>query len=145
MDLDSKMTQRVKGTTRMLKVIVLIAVVGGASMGVYLFLTYPRSVVNFPVSFTIGAGVERRTFTVPIFHELIQVKVVVNNGNLLWTATILQHGDVLWSHAAHQGGQTTYQSNWIRLPSGDYNFTFATAGIGSLDAEIQVTSKGGLW
>jgi hypothetical protein len=145
MDLDSKMTEQVKGKTRMLKVIALIAIIGGASIGIYMFLTYPRSVVTFPVSFTIGADAERRKFAVPILHELIQVEVVVNNGNLLWTASILQHGDIRWTHAAHQGGQTTYQSGWVRLPSGDYNFTFATAGIGSLDAEISVTSKGGLW
>jgi hypothetical protein len=145
MVLDSKMTQRVKGTTRTLKVLALIVIVGGASIGIFMFLTYPRSVVNFPVSFTIGADVERRKFSVPILHEFIQVEVAVNSGNLLWTASILQHDDILWSHAAHQGDQTTYQSGWIRLPSGDYNFTFATAGIGSLDAEIQVTSKGGLW
>lgn len=139
------MTQRIKGMTRALMVVVLIIIIGGAGIGLYTFLTYPRSVVNSTVSFTIGADVERREFSVPILHETVQVEVVVNNGNLLWTANILQHGDVLWSHVAHQGEQTTYRSDWVRLPSGDYNFTFATAGIGSLDVEIQVTSKGGFW
>ncbi len=110
-----------------------------------MFLTSPRSVVNFPVSFTIGADVERMEFNVPIFHDSVQIKVIVDNGNLLWTASILRQDNVLWSHAAHQGGQTTYSSDWVQLPSGDYNFTFATAGIGSLDAEILVTSKGGFW
>lgn len=131
--------------TRLLMVVVLIIIIGGAGFGLYIFLTYPRSVVNFPVSFTIGADVEHREFSVPILHEIVQVEVVVNTGNLLWTASILQNGDVLWSHAAHQGGQTTYRSDWVRLPSGNYNFTFVTAGIGTLDAEIQVTSKGGFW
>lgn len=145
LDLVGMMTKRIKGMTRSLMVVVLIIIIIGACIGLYTVLTYPRSAVNFTVSFTIGADVERREFSVPILHETVQVEVVVNNGNLLWTANILQHSDVLWSHAAHQGGQTTYQSDWIRLPSGDYNFTFATAGIGSLDAEIQVTSKGGFW
>lgn len=114
-------------------------------MGLFLLLTFPKSAVSFTVSFTIGADVERREFSVPVLHSSAQVEVIVNSGNLLWTARIQQQEDVLWSHTAHQGGQTTYQSEWISLPSGNYNFTFATAGIGSLDAEIKVTSKGGIW
>ncbi len=139
------MAKQVKGIARVLLVIVLIIIIGGAVAGLYMVLAYPRSVVSFPVSFTIGADIERKEFSVPIFHETVQVQVIVNNGNLLWTASILQENAVLWSHAAHQGGQTTYQSDWVQLPSGSYNFTFATAGIGSLEAEIKVTSKGGFW
>jgi hypothetical protein len=144
-DLVGIMTGNVMGMSRALKVIVLVIIVGVASTGLYLLLTFPKSVVSFPVSFTIGADVERREFSVPILHEWVQVEVVVNSGNLLWTAKILQQDDVLWNHNAHQGDQTTYRSEWVRLQSGDYNFTFATAGIGSLDAEIRVTSKGGSW
>ncbi|UCE96311.1 MAG: hypothetical protein JSV51_01500 [Candidatus Bathyarchaeota archaeon] len=137
--------QRIKGMTRVLMPVVLIVIIGSAGIGLYLFLTYPRSVVNFTVSFTIGADVERREFSVPILHETVQVEVVVNSGNLLWTASILRCSAGLWSHAAHQGGQTTYRSDWILLPNGNYNFTFATAGVGTLDAEIRVISKGGFW
>jgi len=139
------MTGNVRGISRALKVIVLIIIVAVAAASLYLLLTFPKSVVSFPVSFTIGADVEHKEFSVPILHEWVQVEVVVNSGNLLWTAKILQQDDVLWNHNAHQGDQTTYRSDWVRLQSGDYNFTFATAGIGSLDAEIKVTSKGGFW
>ena len=45
----------------------------------------------------------------------------------------------------HKGGKTTYISEWIQIHSGHYNFTFATAGLGTLSAEIRVTSKGGFW
>jgi hypothetical protein len=139
------MRKNAKGKSRTLMVVVFIIIVGAASTSLYSLLTFPKSVVGFPVSFTIGADVERREFSVPILQEWVQVEVIVNSGNLLWTAKILRHDDILWSHNAHQGGQTTYRSEWIRLQSGNYNFTFATAGIGSLDAEIKVTSKGGFW
>ncbi len=145
LDLVSIMTVNVKGVSRALKVIVLIVIVAVASASLYLLLTFPKSVVSFPVSFTIGADFERKEFNVPILHEWVQVEVVVNSGNLLWTAKILQQDNTLWTHNAHQGDQTTYRSEWTRLQSGNYNFTFATAGIGSLDAEIKVTSKGGSW
>ena len=139
------MTGNVRGISRALKVIVLIIIVAVAAASLYLLLTFPKSVVSFPVSFTIGADVERKEFSVPILHERVQVEVIVNSGNLLWTAKILQQDNTLWNHNAHQGDQTTYRGDWVRLQSGDYNFTFATAGIGSLDAEIKVTSKGGSW
>lgn len=111
----------------------------------YFALTYPRVLVNFSVSFTIGADVRRVEFEVPFLHEYVKVEVFVHSGNALWTAKILIGDDVLWNHVASQGGQTTYSSRWIRLSSGSYNFTFATAGIGSLEAEIKLTSKGGFW
>lgn len=111
----------------------------------YFTLTYPRVLVNFSVSFTIGADVRRMEFEVPFLHERVKVEVSVYSGNALWTAKILSGDDVLWNQAASQGGQTTYSSEWIRLPSGRYNFTFATAGMSSLEAEIKLTSKGGFW
>jgi len=127
------MTRNARGMSRALKVIALVIIVGVASASLYLLLTFPKSVVSY------------KEFSVPILHEWVQVEVIVNSGNLLWTAKILQQDNVLWNHNAHQGDQTTYRSDWVRLQSGDYNFTFATAGIGSLDAEIKVTSKGGSW
>lgn len=111
----------------------------------YSALTYSRVLVDFPVSFTIGADARNVEFEVPFLHEYVKVEVYVRNGNSLWTAKILSGEDVLWSHTTTQRGQTTYSSEWLRLPSGRYNFTFATAGIGSLEAEIKLTSKGGFW
>lgn len=131
--------------TKALKPVVLIVIAVVAVFAVYAAVTFPTTVLNFPVSFTVGADVERREFDVPILHGWVQVEVVVNSGTLLWTAKILNQDNVLWGHSAHQGGQTTYQSGWIELSSGYYNFTFVTAGLGSLEAEIKVSSKGGFW
>ena len=132
-------------TSKVLMVSVLIAVVVVAGLGVYAALTYPRIVVSFPVSFTVGADVENREFDMPLLHGWVQVEVAVISGTALWSAKIVCQDGVVWSHAAHQAGQTVYRSGWIELPSGHYNFTLATAGLGSLEAEIKVTSKGGFW
>lgn len=137
--------RNVQGMSTALLAFVAIIVIGGATVGLYVLFTAPRSIASLTVSFGTVLDVERREFSVPILHDTVQVEVVVNSGNLLWTASILQQEDVLWTHAAHQGGQMTYQSPWVQLPSGNYNLTFATAGIGSLDVEIKVTSKGGVW
>jgi hypothetical protein len=126
-------------------VVLMVAALAVTSLGTYAALTFPRSVVSFPVSFTIGAEVEQREFEVPAMHEWVEVQVVVTSGTSLWTAKILVDDDVLWSHTAHQGDQTSYKSGWIKLPSGPYTFKFVTAGLGSLDAAISVTSKGGFW
>jgi len=139
MESDSKISRKTS------MVFLLIAVVIAAILSVYAAFTYPRDVVSFQVSFTIGADVQRREFDVPILHRYVQVEVVVNSGTSLWTAKILDGDRGLWGHSASQGGQTTYRSGWIELSSGHYNFTFSTLGLGSLKAEIKVTSKGGFW
>jgi hypothetical protein len=122
-------------------VIALIAVV----LVAYFALTYPRVLVDFQVSFTVGADVRRVEFEVPFLHDYVRVEVYVQSGNALWNAKILSGDEVLWNHAASQGGQTTYTSEWIKLSGGRYNFTFTTAGLGSLEAEVKLTSKGGFW
>jgi len=125
--------------------ILLIAMLVVVPLGTYMTFAYPRNVVSFPMSFTVGADVEERAFDVSIFHSLLQVEVIVESGTSLWNAKIQNQDGILWDHTAHQGGQTTYRSGWINVLSGPYNFTFATIGLGSLDAEIKVTSKGGFW
>jgi len=132
-------------TSNTFMVVILIVVLVLVALGVYAAITYPKTVVSFPVSFTIGADMEHREFEVPLSHGQVQIEVTVSSGTALWTATITQKDETIWSHTAHQGDQTTYKSGWIELPSGHYNFTFATAGLGSLEAEIKVTSKGGFW
>ncbi len=132
-------------TSKTLRAVVLVAVVVAVALGVYAALTYPKRVVSFPVSFTIGADVEHREFDVSTLHGRAQVEVIISSGTALWSATITHQGETIWNHQAHQGGQTTYKSGWIELPSGHYNFTFATAGLGSLEAETKVTTKGGFW
>lgn len=111
----------------------------------YFVVTYPRVLVDFTVSFTIGADVKRVEFEVPFLHDYLKVEVYVSSGNVLWTAKLLSGDATLWSHTASQSGQTTYGSEWIKLSSGRYNFTFATAGLGSLEAHVKLTSKGGFW
>jgi hypothetical protein len=132
-------------TLKTLMAIALIVVLAVIALGVFAALTYPKTVISFPVSFTIGVDVEHREFDVPFLHEWAQVEVIINSGTALWTATITLQDKNIWNHTAHQGGQTTYKSGWIELPSGRYNFTLATAGLGSLEAEIKVTTKGGFW
>jgi hypothetical protein len=124
---------------------VVIAVLIVAAVGAFAFLTYPKTVVGFQVSFTIGADVKSREFNVPFLHGRVQVEVVVNSGTSLWTARIAGQNKTFWNHSTSQGGQTTYKSEWIELSDGPYTLTFATAGLGSLEAEIKVTSKGGFW
>lgn len=126
--------------------IVIIAVLAVAVVFVaYLALTYPRVLVSFTVSFTLGADIKHVEFEVPFLHERVQVEVRVRSGNALWTASILDGENAVWRHTASQSGQTTYASEWIKLSSGRYNLTFATASLGSLEAEVRIASKGGFW
>lgn len=139
------MEKTVRKTSRRMKIAVLILILIIAAVGVFAALTYPRTLLSFPVSFTIGAQTERLEFNVPMLHSWVQVQVIVNTGTALWSARILSQNSELWSHGAAQGGQTTYNSGWIQLANGNYNFTFATVGLGTLDANIVVSSKGGFW
>ena len=125
-------------------VAVLIIIV--AAFSVYAGETYPRTAVNIPVSFTVG-GVESKTtaFSQSFLDDKVEVQVAVQSGVALWRAQILSGSQVIWEHSASQGEQQTYNSGWIQLSSGSYNFTFGTIGIGSLDATASVTSKGGFW
>jgi len=137
--------EKAPGKRRRLGAVVIIAVLAGAAFAVYAALTYPRTVVSFPVSFTIGADLEHREFDMPLLHGRAKVEVIVNSGTALWGATIKHHDETIWNHLTSQGGQTTYKSGWIELSSGNYNFSFATFGLGSLQADVKVTTKGGFW
>ena len=125
-----------------LATIVIIIV---AAFAVYAGVTYPRTTVNNPVSFTIGVDSKTTTFDQPVLDDKTQIQVAIQNGAALWRAQILSGDQVIWEHSAAQGEQESYNSVWIQLPSGSYNFTFGTLGIGSLDATVTVTSKGGFW
>ena len=127
------------------KALLLVTIIVGSFFVVYMVITYPRVIVSFPVSFTIGADIKRVEFEVPFLHSWIKVEVFVSSGTALWTAKILSNDTALWSHTASQSGQTTYSSEWIKISSGYYNFTITTVGIGSLEAEVRITSKGGFW
>ncbi len=125
--------------------LVVIVVLIVAGFAVYASVTYPRTVVSIPVAFTIGADSSTRTFDQGFLDDKVQVQVQVNSGAALWRAQIISQGSVIWEHAASQGEQQSYTSNWIQLSPVTYNFTFGTIGIGSLQATATVSSKGGFW
>ncbi len=137
--------EKIPEKRRRLRAVVLVAVLAVVAVAAYAALTYPKKVISFPVSFTIGANVEDREFEISPLHGWTQVEVIVHSGTALWTATIKNQDENIWDHRASQGGQTTYKSGWIELSSGHYNFTFATAGFGELEADVKVTTKGGFW
>jgi hypothetical protein len=133
------MSSALKAAVAVIAVIVVI-------VAAYSLLTYPRDIVDFPVDFTVGAASEQANLDMPIWDSAVQVKVSVNRGAALWSASIVDsEGNTVWSHSAAQGEQKTYTSNWQPLAAGRYNFTFATVGAGSLDAKVTVTAKGGFW
>ena len=125
--------------------IAIIVVILVATFAVYAGVTYPTKLVNNQVSFTVGADSKTTAFTQSFLDDKVQVQVEIQNGAALWRAQIRSGDQVIWEHSAAQGEQQTYNSGWIQLPSGNYNFTFGTIGIGSLDATATVMSKGGFW
>lgn len=131
--------------SRALIALATIVILVIAAFSVFAAITYPRTTLVIPVSFTIGADLITKEFDQPFLNSKVQVQVSVESGVSLWQAQILNQSHVIWEHAASQGEQTSYKSDWIELPSGSYNFTFRTIGVGSLNAEVTVTSKGGFW
>lgn len=136
-----------KKSSRGLKIAVAVIIVIIVAVGIFAAWTYPRTVLSLPTTFSGGLQIEYgKGFSVPILDNWVQVQVSVSSGTALWRAIILNSSsDELWSHNAAQGEQTTYNSGWMQLASGNYNFTFATIGIGPLDADITVSCKGGFW
>ena len=116
-----------------------------ASFGAYLGVTYPRAIANVSVSFSAGVDSKTVSFNQMFLEDKVQVEVTVQTGAAVWRAQILSGDQVIWTHSAAQGEQQSYNSGWISLPSGDYNFTFGTIGVGSLEATATVSSKGGFW
>ena len=125
--------------------IVLITVMTSTTLGLYASFTYPRTSLSFNVAFTIGADIEEREFEIPLLHKFVQVEVVIGSGAAIWNAKISLQEEIIWSHTDYQGEQTIYKSEWIEFPNKRYNFTFTTTGFGSLEAEIKIHTKGGIW
>jgi hypothetical protein len=115
------------------------------AVAIHAGITYPRITASIPFSFTIGADSKTEEFYQPFLDDKVQVQVSVQNGAALWRAQIRSGDQIIWEHSAAQGEQQSYNSAWIPLPSGTYNFTFGTIGIGSLEATATVKSKGGFW
>ena len=130
-----------KSTVALAAIIIVIV----AAFSVYSGFTYPRTTASIPVSLRIGVDSKTIAFGQPLLDDKAQVQVAVQNGAALWRAQILNGSQVIWEHTAAQGEQQIYNSGWIQLPSGIYNFTFGMIGVGSLDATALVNSKGGFW
>ncbi|HLN89190.1 MAG TPA: hypothetical protein VK253_03915 [Candidatus Binatia bacterium] len=125
--------------------LVAVVIILVAALAVYAGVTYPTTVVNNQVSFTIGADSKTTTFVQSFLNDKVKIQVTVQTGAALWRAQIKNGDQILWEHSAAQGKQQSYNSDWISLPSGNYNFTFGTIGVGSLQASATVSSKGGFW
>ncbi len=131
-------------STKKIIAVIIIAVV--AIAGFYGAFTFPKTAIDFNVIFTVGADRKLGEFDVPLLHDKVQVIVNIENGSALWNARITNsNGTEIWSHGAAQGGQITYQSGWLSVPTGRNNFTFGTIGLGEMEANIRVDSKGGFW
>jgi hypothetical protein len=117
-----------------------------AVASIYVIIVFPRAVTDFSVSFTVGVDREERVFEVPLLHDKVQVQVIVDSGSALWRARILDSDEnEVWEHTKAQGEQTSYTSDWLDLQSGRYNLVFGTMGIGDLQANVKVMTKGGFW
>ncbi len=127
------------------KGVLVLAAIAVFIVAAFAGLTYPRIVISIPVSLTIGADSTTATLDQPLLCDKVQVQVAIENGAALWRAQILNGDQVVWEHSAAQSEQQSYSTGWIHLPTGTYNFTFGTLGIGSLEAQATVTAKGGFW
>ncbi len=123
----------------------IIIVVVVVAFAVYSGITYPRAILTVPVSFTIGTEISNTQFSQFALNSMVQVQVSIQSGIALWRARILSGQTVVWEHAAAQGEQLSYDSGWIALTPGTYNFTFGIIGGNSLEATVTVSSKGGFW
>ena len=133
-------------SSRTLKIVavILIAVIVVAVS--YAALTFPRTVVDFPVAFSVGPDQTKKEFEVPVLNDKVQVEVTLSENSTGWRASIEDvNGVELWYSPPAEKNQTLYHSAWTMIPSGQYNFTFSCIGSGSLSAEIRITSKGGFW
>ncbi len=134
-----------RAVSSIVKTIVAIVVIIVVVLAGFLLWTYPRDVVSFPVSLAVGASAQQESFEVPVFDSAVQVQVSISSGASLWQASITDiDGDIIWSDQAPQVGQTTYNSDWLALSSGSYNFSFGTLG-GALEARVTVKAKGAFW
>ncbi|MGD6853322.1 MAG: hypothetical protein ACQCN6_14785 [Candidatus Bathyarchaeia archaeon] len=130
---------------RSVAAVVIIVIIVVAGFAVYLGLTYPRTTVDIPVSFSAGIDSQTASFDQPFLDDKAQITVSVHSGVAVWQAQILSGDQVVWEHTSAQSGQQSFTSDWIDLSSGNYNLTFRLIGAGSLDATVTVTSKGGFW
>ena len=125
-------------TSKLVMLVITIVVVVVAA---YAALTYPRTVASPTVSLTAGINSKNVEFDAPSLHEKAQIEIKVQSGlGAVWSATISSGNNVLWNNR----GSGNSLSDWIKLPTGHYVFTFITLG-GSLEAQVNIKTKGGIW
>ncbi|HKZ88512.1 MAG TPA: hypothetical protein VJ066_05075 [Candidatus Bathyarchaeia archaeon] len=132
--------------SRTLKIAAIILVAVIVISVAYAAITFPHTIVNFPVAFSVGPDQAKTEFEVPALNDKVQVHVTLS-GNSTWLRAAVEtaYGVTLWEYKPSQANQTIYHSAWTTIPSGRYNFTFSSIGRESLNAEISITSKGGFW
>lgn len=131
---------------KLVKIAATIVIIIVAVIGIFIALTYPREIFSHQVSFNIGYDSTEQPFQIPILDNQAQVQVTITSGSTLWRTTITDpNGTEVFSHAASQASQTSYTSDWIILPSGNYNITFQTLGFGNVQGTVRVNAKGGFW
>jgi hypothetical protein len=125
--------------------VILVVGVLTTIFGVYTLMTYPITAISFPVSFTIGADTKHEALEISVLQSQVRIDVVVAMGSTWWTAKIFQDDTEVWSHSMTQNDQTVFQSDWIELQPGSYNFTYTAASLAALDLDVTVITKGGFW
>ena len=133
--------------SRTLKIAAIILVAVIVISVAYAAITFPHTIVNFPVAFSVGPDQAKTEFEVPALNDKVQVHVTLSGNSTSWGAAVeTAEGVELWAYRGpSQANQTIYYSAWTTISSGRYNFTFSSIGRESLNAEISITSKGGFW
>ncbi|MCW4039856.1 MAG: hypothetical protein NWE83_03775 [Candidatus Bathyarchaeota archaeon] len=125
--------------------VILVVGVLTTIFGVYTLMTYPITAISFPVSFTIGADTKHEALEISVLQSQVRTDVVVAMGSTWWTAKIFQDDTEVWSHSMTQNDQTVFQSDWIELQPGSYDFTYTAASLAALDLDVTVITKGDFW
>ena len=75
--------------------LVIIVVIILAGFALYAGLTYPRTILTIPVSFSVGADEKTVVFDQPFLDDKTQAQVTIENGAALWQAKITSQNQVV--------------------------------------------------
>jgi hypothetical protein len=82
---------------------VTIVVILVAAFAVCAGITYPATVVNTQIFFTVGADTKTTAFVQSFLDDKSQVQVAIQNDAALWRAQTRIDDQVTWEHTATQG------------------------------------------
>jgi len=80
--------------SRIPKATVLVVVIVAVVFGIYAAVAFPKTVVSFPVSFTIGAETKTEEFNVQWLHGSIQVEIKIQLLEIRQFGATLPHKEV---------------------------------------------------